>query len=266
MLPQLWGSTAEGMPLATSMSTTEVDANPFRNAPTDVSRLCKNKSLPEAEILWIDSLCIIQDDEGDWAKEAALMASVYSHSYFTLAALDSKDSSAGCNMVADIQTSYSNRFTDIDFYGLGKDESSFHHQRLRFFEFLFFDDGSIEAEHLNSRAWTLQERELSRRVISFSSQALLWECSELRTTSQRPWENIDRYITLLSAETAFTKGLFKSNTSWDDIVEDYSARSLTKQTDKLIALSGIAQAAQEFYQGATYVGGLWSSLIPEVLL
>ncbi|KAH7629615.1 hypothetical protein B0T09DRAFT_401437 [Sordaria sp. MPI-SDFR-AT-0083] len=159
--------------------------------------------------------------------------------------------------------------TDVSrlyFYGLGKDESSFHHQRLRFFEFPFFDDGSIEAEHLNSRAWTLQERELSRRVISFSSQGLFWECGELRTPSQRPWENIDRYITLLSAETAFTKGLFKSNTSWDDIVEDYCARSLTKQTDKLIALSGIAQATQEFYQGATYVGGLWSSLIPKVLL
>lgn len=49
-------------------------------------------------------------------------------------------------------------------------------------------------------------------------------------------------------------------------MEDYSARSLTKQSDRLIALSGIVQAAQEFYQGATYVGGIWSTLIPEGLL
>lgn len=135
-------------------------------------------------------------------------------------------------------------------------------RRLRFFEFPVFHDGSIDAEHLNTRAWTLQERGLSRRVISFSSKGLLWECNELRATSQRPWENIDRSI----RDAAFTRGLFKSNTSWDAVVEDCSVRSLTKQTDKLIALSGIARAAQEFYQDATYVAGIWSSLIPEVLL
>ncbi|KAK3355190.1 hypothetical protein B0H65DRAFT_451109 [Neurospora tetraspora] len=143
------------------------------------------------------------------------MASVYSHSYLTLAALDSKDSSGGCRMVADIQSSYSNHSVDIDFYGLGEHETRFHRRRLRVFETLFFDDGSIEVGHLNSRAWTLQERELSRRVISFSSQGLLWECNELRATSQRPWENIKRSTTrsIYRVPLGDTKGLLKSKAS-----------------------------------------------------
>ena len=39
--------------------------------------------------LSIDSLCIVQDDEGDWAKEAACMAEVYGQSYFTLISTNS---------------------------------------------------------------------------------------------------------------------------------------------------------------------------------
>jgi hypothetical protein len=47
------------------------------------------------KFLWIDSLCIIQDDEEDWLRESMLMAEVYSHSYLNLAAAASSDSSGG---------------------------------------------------------------------------------------------------------------------------------------------------------------------------
>lgn len=60
--------------------------------------------------------------------------------------------------------------------------------------------------------------------------------------------------------------MFKNNASWYDIAEDYSERSLTKQSDRLVALSGIARATQKFYPGATYVGGMWSALLPSSLL
>jgi hypothetical protein len=36
--------------------------------------------------IWIDSLCIIQDDVLDWQQESAMMCSVYSNSYVTIAA------------------------------------------------------------------------------------------------------------------------------------------------------------------------------------
>ena len=36
--------------------------------------------------LWIDALCIVQDDLSEWAEEASRMAGVYSNAFFTIAA------------------------------------------------------------------------------------------------------------------------------------------------------------------------------------
>lgn len=45
--------------------------------------------------LWIDSICILQDDISDWEKESALMGSIYSSSYLNIAATHSGDSRGG---------------------------------------------------------------------------------------------------------------------------------------------------------------------------
>jgi hypothetical protein len=46
--------------------------------------------------LWIDSLCICQDDSEDWERESANMAAVYSNSYLTIAATNAKNNAVGC--------------------------------------------------------------------------------------------------------------------------------------------------------------------------
>ncbi|KAK4126564.1 HET-domain-containing protein [Parathielavia appendiculata] len=45
--------------------------------------------------LWIDSLCIVQDDPKDWEIEAAKMKDVYSNSALTLSADSAEDTSQG---------------------------------------------------------------------------------------------------------------------------------------------------------------------------
>ncbi|KAH9227260.1 hypothetical protein K456DRAFT_1796293, partial [Colletotrichum gloeosporioides 23] len=45
--------------------------------------------------LWIDSLCIVQDDADDWDREAARMAQVYSQAYVTIAATSAPDGTHG---------------------------------------------------------------------------------------------------------------------------------------------------------------------------
>ncbi len=40
---------------------------------------------------------------------------------------------------------------------------------------------------LNTRAWTLQERELSPRKVLFSESMLLWECATIKASSELPW-------------------------------------------------------------------------------
>ena len=46
--------------------------------------------------VWIDSMCIIQDSNEDWEKEAADMTSVYSEAFLTISATSSTNSSEGC--------------------------------------------------------------------------------------------------------------------------------------------------------------------------
>lgn len=45
--------------------------------------------------LWIDSLCIIQDDQRDWASEASQMGKYHLNSFLTLAADAARDGSQG---------------------------------------------------------------------------------------------------------------------------------------------------------------------------
>ena len=47
----------------------------------------------EVEYLWIDALCIIQDNPNDWAREASKMCDVYSNAILTIAADSAEGSS-----------------------------------------------------------------------------------------------------------------------------------------------------------------------------
>jgi hypothetical protein len=48
------------------------------------------------DFMWIDSLCIVQDDERDWQQQSGDMANINQNGYITLAATDSSDASGGC--------------------------------------------------------------------------------------------------------------------------------------------------------------------------
>jgi hypothetical protein len=58
----------------------------------------------EFDYLWIDCLCILQDDREDWNREAARMADVYSNAALTIAASRSPDCDDGflseCDMAS----------------------------------------------------------------------------------------------------------------------------------------------------------------------
>lgn len=41
--------------------------------------------------LWIDALCITQDDQKDWQRESGRMASIYDSSYLTICATRARD-------------------------------------------------------------------------------------------------------------------------------------------------------------------------------
>lgn len=221
----------------------------FRDAVTLTRKL-------HQRYLWIDSLCIIQDDKEDWAREAAKMAKVYGDSYCTLAALSSADGSGGCHLEDRVQKVMDNPFFDL------RDPTSAGEPYIRIFrkeptdwktEYDGVTSRSGESQSpLRHRAWVLQERELSKRSIHFGRNQLLWECKQMKGSTQLPWMEMKK-----------KKGLTYPE-GWLQLVEDYSLRALTKSEDKLPALAGIA----EVYQGAhaQYLAGIWSDQFPAALM
>lgn len=62
--------------------------------PLQLVRDFRAKEVKYSTDLWIDSLCIVQDDEKDWEQESARMHAVYASAYCTIAATSALDSSA----------------------------------------------------------------------------------------------------------------------------------------------------------------------------
>ncbi|KIM94483.1 hypothetical protein OIDMADRAFT_82724, partial [Oidiodendron maius Zn] len=52
--------------------------------------------------LWIDSLCIVQDDDGEWESQSANMGLVYANAKCVISASASRDSNGGCFMPKDL--------------------------------------------------------------------------------------------------------------------------------------------------------------------
>jgi hypothetical protein len=80
------------------------------------------------EYIWVDALCIVQDDPIEWQKEASKMESIYSGSSLTIAATDATNSSGGCFLNADVHsiTEYNNTTDDI----AGLESDAFFSTRL----------------------------------------------------------------------------------------------------------------------------------------
>lgn len=217
--------------------------------------------------LWIDSMSIVQNSPEDWQHEASLMAKVYGKSHCTLAALSSKNSSEGCRLNESIQSSLNTPYVEVE------NEGDSTTPRVRIFkelprtwieEFNGRPDETIaETESpLRTRAWVLQEKELSNCTIYFGKNQLLWESQGFKATSQIPWEEMKpkkqsdtpRMVYMTDKGKKMQGGPPRP---WFELVEDYTSRSLSFPGDKLIAFSGLAKKFEQ-YRGH-YYGGIWST-------
>jgi hypothetical protein len=114
--------------------------------------------------LWIDSLCIIQGEGGDWEIEAKKMETVFRNAYCTIAATSAEDSTKG----------FLNRPEEPNSQYVTVPKSS--HGKVYVCTLIDDFPGDVEEGVLNKRAWVLQERALSRRTIHFTKRQTYWEC------------------------------------------------------------------------------------------
>lgn len=112
--------------------------------------------------LWIDSICIIQDDHVDWEKEAARMEQVFSLAYFVIGASSAKSSLDGFLSARPGRECVQIETQDAGLLYVCPTIDNFRHD--------------VELGELNKRGWVLQERVLARRSIFFTSTQVYWEC------------------------------------------------------------------------------------------
>ena len=213
--------------------------------------------------LWIDSLCIIQDDLWDWEIESKKMAEIYKGSMLTIAAAKARNGEDGCFA----NGRESKKITPSRPYS-NKPFEVWYKEWPEHFEFTFPGKRSAKLGlDLFDRAWTLQEELLAQRVLYYTEAEVVWQCKTLIDCScgriaQDLAQGGKRPIKLAYEET-IRNGL-KGDTMiylWAKILTKYTSRKLTKQTDRFPALSGLAKLFQTRGLG-DYVAGLWTKQLP----
>ncbi|KAL0929835.1 tol-like protein [Colletotrichum truncatum] len=115
--------------------------------------------------LWIDSLCIIQGPNGDFAEQSKSMGDVFSSAHCVIAASRATGQEDGF-LGERAERSY------ISINRKGEHGSDTYHVCEQIDDF----QGHVIDGSLNKRGWVLQERALARRTLYFTESQTYWEC------------------------------------------------------------------------------------------
>ena len=249
----------------------------FKTTKNEVAQLCSGfnlKQLPQTfqdavdvtrrldiPFLWIDSLCIIQDDTDDWNKESRLMEKVFSGAYCTIAASSAADSTQGFLSRSPPDTHGLIRLADP---AASSSSKSFIIYAGSFTE-AFTED--VENGILNTRAWVYQERALSRRILHFTSNQTYWECgSVIRSECQ---VDLTRDLNWLGdSNFPFAASRLHpdiASSMFEEIYSTYSCLNLTRIEDRPIAIRGLEARLSRFYRTKGYYGVFEKFLVRSLL-
>lgn len=217
--------------------------------------------------LWIDSLCIIQggDNSADWRREVTLISDVYLNSYCNISPADAPDSHHSMFSSRNPHTLH----PEIVSLSVDGHITPYLISDSRFW------DTDVSNALINTRAWVLQERLLSPRILYFGANQMLWECREKDAAEIYPDGLPPAVFSSLARLKNLTPGRnIKNNKTdtnvaayhvWVRIVRAYTACNLTFPSDKLAALSAIAKMMRTTLCDE-YVAGMWRRYLAHELL
>ena len=190
--------------------------------------------------LWIDAICIVQDDLQDWKHESLMMAEVYGNAAFNIAAHSAGSDEAGF-------------LSDILFQKKRKRLWGEETTRPKITDF----ETLVDHSPLSSRGWVFQERILSPRILHFVNDILFWE------DGRGVWAQDGSHTDCSGWRSIWKKHRIQSD--WYRLMEIYSTLNLTYEKDRLHAVEGLVGQLQE-WTGANYCAGMWLDSIYQGLL
>ncbi|KAL0940720.1 uncharacterized protein CTRU02_203483 [Colletotrichum truncatum] len=214
----------------------------------------------EIPYLWIDALCILQDDKDDWERESSLMHKVYGSSHITI-----------CNLrTSSCQESFLDTFhipVRLPFDPKDMSESPSCYEIGQSFisdrplGHLHGGQSWSSLEFYNTawlhRAWTFQEGAMSARMILFAESGVYFSCSE--GTVKEHGGVLEEPTTFTTNSVALGQSRLQLYRTWyNQVVKQFSGRELTYLTDCLTSLSGVSQHFAVALQDE-YVAGLWQN-------
>lgn len=271
-LSYCWGSV-EFLRTLTSNLEQHRQEIPWNKTPRlfcDVVKVCRRLSIP---YLWIDALCIIQDSDNDWVEQASKMAEIYGNSFLTIAATAAQDPS---------RSLFKRYPAPTELYTIPHES----HHGLTFTTRPAMEHpwrcGEIHGSSypLQKRGWVLQEDCLPPRTLHFLNgevalaccEGMICECCDTDPAGVERWEESNAQIDYTSPKNfpavRSPGGRTENDTiqSWHSVVQMYTSTSLTRASDKLPALSGLAKAMRRDDMKDEYLAGLWKSSLMYDLL
>jgi Heterokaryon incompatibility protein (HET) len=204
-------------------------------------------SLFRERYLWVDSLCIIQDDQDFKHREITNMAAIYAKASLTLIAAQGKDANFGLHGIRGIARP---RQLQQKVFKIDRRHHIIHHPMHR----------TDSAWH--QRGWTYQEDVLSYRCLMFDDDTVRWQCRcatwyEDLQPEHKGYQvpNGEKKIGL-NVLTASWPNL----NSFGNLVCYYNERAFTYPEDALAGFSGILSVLSRKFEGGFLQG------LPEMFL
>ncbi|KUJ19941.1 HET-domain-containing protein [Mollisia scopiformis] len=268
-LSYCWGEDPQTMTTAATLSTyIQCLPSNLSNSISDAITVCRKLGV---RYLWVDALCIIQDDETDKAGQLSSMGTIYKQALFTIAAAGVAQASD--SFLKGKGSNFDPTFAHLPFF---VDDSICG--EVQIIEHGFRDVVPEDSQPLFSRGWTLQEMLLSPRLLIFDTNQLLLKCGELRfkpvQTTYLSYEdyscpdmpsavlgepNDDTSLGTWGSKSMTRREEMQAST-WAALVKEYSRRDLSFMSDRLPALAGVVAELSNSW-GDRYVVGFWESSI-----
>ena len=251
----------------------------------DAVRICRYFGV---KYLWIDALCIVQDDTDDWTQQIPLMCDIYAGAYFVIAAESSATVYQGC-LELDVSKNAPYRRLELEHvFGtqpprklrISVQEEPIPHHAVQGHH-SSRPDPSTELTPLSTRAWAFQERFLASRILFCTSSEFSWNCASSTWCECHKEPNpahlpivgdywgLGQLRTVVSSPSSLPDSPLQKLGIWCEIVRQYSERVLTKWSDRIAAVQGVVVALSQIFSDCfkeeDFVVGMWRPFMARLL-